>query len=361
MDWNKILRYLSGDCTPDEEIEITEWMSLSPENEELIMFLETIWQMKPAEQKKINEESAWENFNQKFRLDNDVKGDSRNIADEDEEFPLLKTKEFNRKSMTGFRTIAFAATLLIAAFLSFQFFEDMVTDEPVASGEEIEYREIRTERGERSKITLSDGSIIHLNGESFLKIPRVSNGPERTVFLEGEAFFEINRNEDSQFRVVVDETVTTVLGTRFNVRSYYEEQDVTVVVADGTVSINYLDNPSDEQAILTKNQKGVIGNGLSPQISEVNDLTVYHGWIQGELIFVQEPLPQIITKLERWFGIDIEIETDHYSDELDEKRITASFSERQPVDDVLQSISLALDLSIEKTNTSETRYKLFNQ
>ena len=356
IDWNLILRYLNGDCTPKEELEITEWMSTSPSNEEFILFLETIWQMKPSDQKKMNEESAWERFNERFQLDESTDlEESSTESKEEEVFSISANKKHSRKSMSGFRNIALAASLLIAAFLSFQLFDISETEEAVVSDDEIEYREIRTDRGERSKITLSDGSIIHLNGESYLKVPRYFNGNSgNTVYLEGEAFFEINRDDSALLRIVVDETVTTVLGTRFNVRSYQEEQEVTVVVADGTVSLNYLDKPEEEQAILKKNQKGVIGNGISPKISEVYDLAIYHGWTQGELVFEQEELHQIITRLERWFGIDIE--TEDIGEELAQKRLTATFSERQPVDDVLQSVSLALDLSIKMSDASANSY-----
>jgi len=358
LDWNKILRYLSGDCTPEEEIEITEWMSSSPENEEFMIFLETIWQMEPTDQKKIDEIAAWERFNRRFQID-ETEGEP-GYGKKSEQPIFTFGKPVKLKSLNWISLAGVAASLLVALLISFQIFNISEEAENVAAFNEIEYREIQTERGERSKITLSDGSIIHLNGESHLKIPHTLSRTElNRVYLEGEAFFEIIRNERVTFQVITDETVTTVLGTRFNVRNYREDDEVTVVVADGRVSFGYLNGSSTEPAILTKNQKGVIGNGAAPRITEVKDLSVYHGWIDGKLIFEQEPLSQMINKLERWFGIDIELV--NANNEIAGKQLTATFSERQPVEDIMQSISLALDLSIDRSDTSENRYKLINQ
>ena len=73
----------------------------------------------------------------------------------------------------------------------------------------------------------------------------------------------------------------------------------------------------------------------------------------------QEPLLQMIRKLERWYGIDIELAG---SDEaIADKKLSATFSQNQSVDDVLQSISLALDLTITETNSSKNKYQLFSQ
>jgi transmembrane sensor len=358
LDWNKILRYLSGDCTPDEEIEITEWMSSSPENEEFMLFLETIWQMEPTDQKKIDENAAWERFNHRFQFD-EAEGEP-GFEKKSEQHVSTFGKPIKIKSLNWFRIAGVAASLMIALLISFQFFSNPASIDEISASDVIEYREIQAERGERSRITLSDGSIIHLNGESRLKIPNTFSREEANkVYLEGEAFFEIIRDESVTFQVIANETVTTVLGTRFNVRNYREDDEVTVVVADGRVSIGYLNGSSTEPAVLTKNQKGVIGNGASPRITEVNDLSIYHGWIDGKLIFEQEPLPQMITKLERWFGIDIELID--VNEEIADKQLTATFSERQPVEDIMQSISLALDLTIDRSDTSENRYKLINQ
>lgn len=360
LDWKKVLRYLGGESTLEEKLEMAEWMKSDAVNEEFMQFLQTIWQMEPNKKKKIDAESAWERFSEKYDFDKDPElFSSESVTVQKSQKPLVH-RQSKRKSMNGYGLIGVAASIIIAVLISLHFIDETGMNEEISTNSEIEYRELRTEKGQRTRINLTDGSIIHLNGDSYLRIPEAFRpGEDRLVYLEGEAFFEITRGDNITFKVVAGETVTTVLGTRFNISSYWEDDDVTVVVADGIVSFGYLNEPAIEPAILTNNQKGVIVMGDTPKISNVPDLSVYHGWTTGELIFEQEPLPKMISKLERWFGIDIEIYDE--AGGLLNKQITASFSERQPAEDVLQSISLVLDLSIERTDTSSNAYKLINK
>ena len=359
IDWAKILRYLNNECSVEEELELNEWMFSDSENEKFIQFLELIWQMEPIKKKNIDPDLAWEKFNVNFPFDDN----SHSVPGEEKPVPVLKVLQTSNRKKNGaiywFSFASIAASLLIAFVLSYQFSHFSLSSPAEYALADIEYRELRTEKGQRTRIILTDGSVIHLNGDSYLKIPEVFRaGQERMVYLEGEAFFEITRDDNITFQVVADQTVTTVLGTRFNVRSYKEDSDVTVVVADGTVSFGYLNESAIEPAILTQYQKGIIRMGRIPVITDVTDLSVYHGWTVGELVFDQEPLPQIISKLERWFGIEIEMRDAEWR--LEDKELTASFSERQPVEDVLQSISLVLGLSIQRTNTSSHTYTLIN-
>lgn len=354
VDWDKILRYLSGESTLEEELEFEEWMNSAVVNREFVQFLEMIWQMEPSNKKNIDADSAWKRFEETYSFNEppaEIAGGKKS-----EKKSLQKYHRKKGASRAGL--IGVAASFLVIIFVALQFSDVLTANEEVVYTEEIEYRELRTEKGQRTRVILSDGSIIHLNGGSYLRIPEAFKAhADRRVYLEGEAYFEISRNEDVRFQVVAGETVTTVLGTRFTVRSYEDDTDVTVVVADGRVSLGYLDGSLFEPAILTENQKGVISNGVAPIISSVANLSIYHGWTTGNLVFEQESVPQMISKLERWFGI--EIETPDMDETLSGKKLTATYSERQPVEDVLQSISLVLDLSIVRSDTSSNTYILF--
>lgn len=359
LDWQKLLRYLSGESNYSEKLEITRWMDKNPENEEFIQFLEMIWQIEPAKRRNIDADAAWERFQKKYSLDEEMEKNEK-LHSESQPFKILKFPKLKkRKADNWYRYVSIAAGFLLVIFLSLQFVNNTIGEEEPVAKEDVEFRELRTEKGQRTRIILTDGSVIHLNGGSYLRIPiRFISGEDRDVYLEGEAYFEIARNEEATFRVFAGETVTTVLGTRFNVKSYLEDEDVTVVVTSGQVSFGYSNMSEIEPAILTNNHKGVIRNGGSPDVSFVEDLRIYYGWTEGELIFDRERLPHMINKLERWFGIDIEV--DGLDEELMEKRLTASFSERQPVDDVLQSISLVLDMSVEQTDSIVNNYKFYH-
>ncbi len=360
LDWDKILRYLSGESNYAEKLEVTKWIEMNPENEEFIQFLELIWQMEPVKRRNIDVDSAWDNFQKKYSLDEDAERVESSPTSTKFNLHSKLSDKKSRRVAGWIRITAIAASFLLAILISLQFVNKTALSDDQSVAAEIEYREFRTEKGQRTRINLTDGSVIHLNGDSFLRIPRkFTAGEDREVYLEGEAYFEITSDKEVTFRVYAGETVTTVLGTRFNVRSYMEEEDVTVVVTSGVVSFGHMNNQNEEPAILTMNQKGVIGNGGNPQVSYVDDLRIYYGWTEGELIFEMERLPQMITKLERWFGIDIDV--DGLDQALFDKRLTATFSERQPVDDVLQSISLVLDMSFEQTDTSANSFIIYHK
>ena len=213
--------------------------------------------------------------------------------------------------------------------------------------------------GEKATLKLTDGTIVNINSMSTLEFQKSFPSDKRLVKLEGEAFFEIPKSENITFQVITNESVTTVLGTKFNVLSYPEDNNVTVTVAEGEVSLRFIDDTSSDPLIITEKQKGVIGRGISPSLTEVKNLNVYLGWTRGELVFEQAPLRQIVRKLERWY--DIEIELEESDADLTNKRLTATFSQNQSVDDVLQSISLAIDLPIEEVDSSINKYKLFSK
>lgn len=361
INWTILLRYLNGEAGLEEETWIKNWLNSSKENREFMQFLEIIWQMEPDKKKKIDTEVSWNRFLEKYDLETDQKRvpvksllPIKNIQKEEKISRNRNTKIFWWLGLTGV-----AASILISIIFSFQFLDAVNPSDAGSIAEQIEYREIRTEKGQRTRILLSDGSVIHLNGDSYLKIPKTFRENVRTVYLEGEAFFEIHKEENITFQVITAESVATVLGTKFNVLSYPEDDEVTVVVAEGKVSLGYLHKPELDSIVITENQKGVIGYGRAPTLTDVDNLLIYNGWMNGELIFEQEPILQMIHKLERWYGIDIELAGP--DNVFVDKKLTASFSQNQPVDDVLQSISLALDLTITQTNTSKNKYQLFSQ
>lgn len=362
LDWDILLRYLNGDSSPNEEENVREWMDSSKENLEFMLFLEVIWQMEPKEKKQVDAEKSWENFTEKFDFEKKSSGSVqqqpslRKISSDFQKGSQTKRK---RKMKWGWM-LAAAAAVLISVMTSLQFIGPSESIDADDTLNEFVYRELNTEKGQRTRVLLSDGSVIYLNGDSYMRIPEVFREDEsRQVYLEGEAFFEIPKNENITFQVITNESVTTVLGTKFNVLSYPEDNNVTVTVAEGEVSLRFIDDSSSDPLIITEKQKGIIGRGIPPRLTEVENLNAYLGWTRGELVFEQTPLSKMIQKLERWY--DIEIELEESDTELTNKRLTATFSQNQSVDDVLQSISLAINLPIEEVGSSTNKYKLFSK
>ncbi|MCK5538882.1 MAG: FecR domain-containing protein, partial [Bacteroidales bacterium] len=106
--------------------------------------------------------------------------------------------------------------------------------------------------GSRSKITLADNTVVHLNAGSKLIYPSVFKNNKREVVLFGEAFFEVTKNKEKPFIVKTTSLSIEVLGTKFNVSSYFEDNIIQTVLVEGEVSVKRNDAPFYEKSIILK-------------------------------------------------------------------------------------------------------------
>lgn len=161
-------------------------------------------------------------------------------------------------------------------------------------------------RGEFAQVTLPDGSQVQLNSESVVTYRPHFLGA-RTVRLEGEAFFEVTR-DDRRFVVETFNARTTVLGTEFNVRARSDEPQAStsVVVATGKVRL-LSKNGDDKGVILTSGtQSSVAMNAPRPTIPQMVPLSRRLAWRTGGLAFSDQPFSLIFQEIERRYDVEIE-------------------------------------------------------
>jgi transmembrane sensor len=157
--------------------------------------------------------------------------------------------------------------------------------------------------GVRSLLTFSDGSKVHLNSGSTLIYPNTFSDNKREVELIGEAYFEINRDENRPFMIQARGLEIHVLGTSFNVNAYPENLFVDIALVSGKVSINTWNG---ENVVLSPAQMlkysfaGEKSFRITPFVSD--DII---GWKDGILSFREESIRDIFKKLERWYVVDI--------------------------------------------------------
>lgn len=188
---------------------------------------------------------------------------------------------------------------------------------------EVEYHAIEVPLGKTYKLFLSDGTLVHLNAGTNLRFPiKFIPNTKREVFLNGEAYFEVIRDQANPFMVMAGDMEVTVLGTHFNVSSYKGDKQHTVLV-EGSVSVDNLGaNPSFQRSIVIKpGQKAImVPEGLNVNEVDVED---YIGWIRNILTFNNELFPDIISKIERKYNVEIE----NNFKELDTARFNGKFGE----------------------------------
>ncbi len=171
--------------------------------------------------------------------------------------------------------------------------------------EELVYNEMVVPYGRRFQVTLSDGTQVHLNSGTSFRFPvKFIAGKERQVFLKGEAFFDVVKNKKDAFVINSKDVDIKVLGTKFNVSSYEEDEEINTVLVTGSVQIYDSSKPSTtiviepgQMASWNKEQKNI-------SIEDV-DIDLHTAWMEGRLILRKTSFKVIRRKLERYYNISI--------------------------------------------------------
>lgn len=163
---------------------------------------------------------------------------------------------------------------------------------------------IETPRGGQYQVNLPDGSRVWLNADSRLSYPvSFAAKKERVVELTGEAYFEIAKDKQHPFKVKSSGQEIEVLGTHFNVNSYRDEPAVKTTLLEGSVKVTCASGQLKGLVLKPGQQSIVSGTELNVKSVDVNDVV---DWKNGEFVFDNEPLPNIMRKVSRWYNVDIE-------------------------------------------------------
>ncbi|WP_020528899.1 FecR family protein [Flexithrix dorotheae] len=161
--------------------------------------------------------------------------------------------------------------------------------------------------GKKGSFTLSDGSFIHMNADSRLSFPQQFKGENREVSMTGEAYFDIERDENRPFIINTNHIKIKVLGTSFNVKAYNGEDEVSVTVESGRVLVSEIaENP--QQYELTVKQKIIYNTTTNTFRVITDDALADLDWRKGILKFNQTSFKEIEKTLERWYGVEFIVE-----------------------------------------------------
>ena len=170
--------------------------------------------------------------------------------------------------------------------------------------EPISYATLTTPRGGQYRITLPDGSKVWLNAASSLQYPAKFEGHERKVALEGEAYFEVTKNEDQPFIVESQGQHIEVLGTEFNINAYKDEPQALTTLVQGSVRLYTTDE--SEKVILKPGEQAAVTGGTVHVVKV--EPSEYTAWRKGQISLNQADLSAIIRQIERWYDVQFDIE-----------------------------------------------------
>ncbi len=188
-------------------------------------------------------------------------------------------------------------------------------------------------------LTLEDGTIVHLNYNTTLKYPTHFNSLDRTVYLEGEAYFQVAEEKKRSFRVVTSNGVITEYGTSFNVNTN-TSTGTEVVLVKGSISVTT--NTGKEQ-MLRPGELAILNKQLSKAEIMPVDVNMYVSWNSGRFVFEHSSLEKLMKTISCWYGMKVIFQ----SDDIRKMYFTGDIDRYDSITPVLKAIQNATGLEIE--------------
>lgn len=211
------------------------------------------------------------------------------------------------------------------------------------------FHQIAVNRGDKSEMTLSDGTKVIIAPASKLMFNKSFGSEKRVIRLEGEAFFEVSHNKYIPFIVNTNGMNVKVLGTKFNVKSYNEDNKISTTLLEGSVDVNMFNQKDkfNKSLILKPLQKvSYFKNNNNVVVEKYNPNTDI-SWTKNKLSFRNEKLKNIIKELNRIYDTDIRL--DYYK--IGEHRYSAEF-DKETVVQILESFKLITPFKFEKEDST---------
>jgi ferric-dicitrate binding protein FerR (iron transport regulator) len=316
------------DPSGDRDLYWTNWMKSNPDKIQAVHKAREI-----VRQMKFREEFLSEQ-EMELLLGNII---SHKISDEG-------GKLLGFKRARNFRWLKVAASFLVVLSFVFTYRYWSAPEAPIA------LKKVENLKGQRTRITLPDESVVYLNASSTLTFPENFAESERTVELTGEAFFEVVKNPARPFIVKTNHIRTVVLGTSFNVRAFDIDGSINVSLVTGKVRVvgEHSSTHNHERVLLPGEQLTYLKADSSFVKGNFKVLDVT-GWKDGVLVFDNTNFTGFIEKLEQWYGVNISV-TGKPSVEW---HVNGHF-DNESLEEVLVGIQFVYDIDYHIANNSVT-------
>jgi ferric-dicitrate binding protein FerR (iron transport regulator) len=197
-----------------------------------------------------------------------------------------------------------------------------------AAASETTYNTLLVPKGGEYQLLLSDGSKVWMNAASSLRYPTRFGKKERLLYLSGEAYFDVKRDTKLPFKVVTEEgVVVEVLGTKFNVMSYNDENSVKTALESGSVKVVR----KDQSVLLSPSQVGEWQKENKNLNVKDGDLDKILAWKNGMIEFREDDIELIMRQISRWYDIEIV-----YSGRKSQGRYSGSIRRQSKLSKVLE-------------------------
>ena len=271
FDYSLLAKYLTGNISAEELSAIQSWAKSTERNASL-------WKEVIALRMKDN----FDRFNTPEQIDKALSAIQERVG--------------RKRFRLSFRTMGRYAAMFVLALgcaLGYFVYESQQVEEytlVVASGNPVK------------KVTLRDGSEVWLRSGTQMRIPKSFSPQNRSVAIEGEAFFSVKKDSVSPFVVRAEDLYVKVLGTSFNVKAYGEDPGIYTTLVEGRVAILHEGKAAcelkpGEQSYYNKE----VGNVTVREV----ETDVYTAWKDGMFYFKDMPLGEILKTVARWYDLEV--------------------------------------------------------
>lgn len=284
-----LIKFIEGKATNAEQEQILFWINSDEANKKYFLGLKNLYVISslPNEQARRREFLF---FKKRFLS------------------PDINSKRF-RFSFIG---IAASILLIIAIGLNiYQYYSFKIAEKEGLTASlgkrEMNTLSFYTNKGVKGVVTLPDSSVVWLNSDTRLTYPERFTGKYREVEISGEAYFEVKNNPDTAMVVTTSKGLKIeVLGTKFLVRSYEEDNDAQATLFSGSIKLTSPNEGfrSDYVKKLKPLQSVIIEKNHSIRVIHRTDTLKSIAWKNGTLIFEETPIQEVLKKLERWHGTE---------------------------------------------------------
>lgn len=309
MDYSLINKYLTGEASEAEVKAVFKWIDSDSENRKEFIQYKKVW----ALSSKTTGYQA-ENWNV--------------ISSE-------LTRPKRHLNSLNYWMLAAGFLLVFGLGVMMQYLFPQKTQEQFTYMAETR---IEVPLGQMSNIVLPDGSTVHLNSGTKLVYFGKFNSGERVVNLEGEAFFDVTKDQVHPFVIKTNLLDFKVYGTSFNIQAYPDDKMINTTLVEGSLGIIGKSGSEitrlipGENAIYTEDDKHL-------KVGKVN-LDMYTSWKDGLVTFRNEKLKDIARKIERWYNVEIVIKNVSLGEEL----YLGTILKNKPVDQILEVFALTSSL-----------------
>lgn len=321
MTKDQLQNYYYNRCTPQQVLEVEQWLSAIEDESQDEALLKEILNEINIDKNESLVNRAFKKFEKAIHLHNNDKVEKTSLV---------------RKIGDWYRIAA--AVLLIPVLMASLYFYTETTNPKEWVEEYVPY-------GQSKMVCLPDSSKLWLNAGTKLIYPKKFNNSLRQVYIAGEAYAEITKDKSRPFVLSAGEVSVEVLGTKFNVKSYSEDSHIAVSLMEGSIRMNTCYKGVSKTKLLKPGE--IVRYSKSTGVLQKSNFIVAtrkHWYNSKGFYFMDESLSEIAVALERYFDVRINIE----NEALKKERFYSMFVNNETLDEILSALNTNGKMIIER-------------